>query len=321
MRVDPVFVRGHQRCAEPLAIFYFQTSYRLFVKKDKAARGIFDLSEFERSGCALLFSLGFFLRVIHRGAHSKNRVVVLRKPNSTSTTTQHTKPQTPKRKRPQLCSVASWSHLTQTSSIQLCTSLQTHHQHRRKIYPTYLFCCSIFWSDSDKSHSSCAISKTRPKTKEKTMPTKNMWSLGLAVLVATMSSTSTVTEGFTIVPPASRVLTSTTTTRLHFFEQKPGESDVEFIARITSPGAVEAAAAGLSASRNGTIAEGINHDDDDEATPNKKKNGGYQRIEEWNDQQNDRGSMTYEQRLQFDGQRYGNQLNQDSILRRELGRW
>ena len=114
MRVDPVFVRGHQRCAEPLAIFYFQTSYRLFVKKDKAARGIFDLSEFERSGCALLFSLGFFLRVIHRGAHSKNRVVVLRKPNSTSTTTQHTKPQTPKRKRPQLCAVASWSHLTQT---------------------------------------------------------------------------------------------------------------------------------------------------------------------------------------------------------------
>jgi hypothetical protein len=51
-----------------------------------------------------------------------------------------------------------------------------------------------------------------------------------------------------------------------------------------------------------------------------KKGGGYQRIEEW-DAQRSRDDMSWEERVQFDGQRNGNQFRQNEILRRNLKAW
>ena len=152
---------------------------------------------------------------------------------------------------------------------------------------------------------------------------------------------SSTAEGFaSIAPPSTsaaalrraRPTTSTTSssTSLFFmFEQKPGESDIEFIRRITSPGAVEEAAKEKAKAQslkahskfvNGTGSILDDNDEEPSETESPKKTG-YQRIEEWDAQRNDRGSMTYEQKLQFDGQRFGNQVRQDSILRRHLGTW
>eukprot|EP00565_Helicotheca_tamesis_P006190 CAMPEP_0185723912 /NCGR_PEP_ID=MMETSP1171-20130828/585_1 /TAXON_ID=374046 /ORGANISM="Helicotheca tamensis, Strain CCMP826" /LENGTH=182 /DNA_ID=CAMNT_0028391681 /DNA_START=160 /DNA_END=708 /DNA_ORIENTATION=+ len=56
--------------------------------------------------------------------------------------------------------------------------------------------------------------------------------------------------------------------------------------------------------------------------PPKKK--GYQRAEEWEAELNERrkgkgSGMTWEEKVQFDGQRFGNQIRQDAILRKHLG--
>ena len=56
---------------------------------------------------------------------------------------------------------------------------------------------------------------------------------------------------------------------------------------------------------------------------NKKKGGGYQRIEDWDADQKSRkdGSMTWEEKCMFDGQRHGNQVRQNDILIRNLHTW
>jgi hypothetical protein len=71
----------------------------------------------------------------------------------------------------------------------------------------------------------------------------------------------------------------------------------------------------------------VDHDDDEIETnpqgvdnnsavnPNKKK--GYQRIEEW-DAQRTKDDMSWEERVQFEGRRFGNQYLQNEILRRNL---
>lgn len=53
------------------------------------------------------------------------------------------------------------------------------------------------------------------------------------------------------------------------------------------------------------------------ATPKK----GYVRAEEWEAEEQRRrknGELTWEERVQFEGQRYGNQVNQNDILRHHL---
>lgn len=46
--------------------------------------------------------------------------------------------------------------------------------------------------------------------------------------------------------------------------------------------------------------------------------GAYQRVEDWDAEQRKNGSLSWEERVQFDGQRFGNQVQQDAILRRHL---
>ena len=52
-----------------------------------------------------------------------------------------------------------------------------------------------------------------------------------------------------------------------------------------------------------------------------KKKSGYVRAEEWDAQvkaRQKKGEFTWEERVQFEGQRQGNQFNQNEILRKNL---
>lgn len=92
------------------------------------------------------------------------------------------------------------------------------------------------------------------------------------------------------------------------FEQLPGESTTEFIKRIT-----EQSNELLDRQKNGESVE------DTKVDKESKPIGKYQRIEEWDEERNAKGELSWEEKVQFDGQRYGNQVKQDSILRRQLG--
>jgi len=59
--------------------------------------------------------------------------------------------------------------------------------------------------------------------------------------------------------------------------------------------------------------------DDDKATTPKK---GYVPIEKWDQERKQKlDSMSWEERMQFDAQKYGNQFKQNEILRQNLKAW
>jgi hypothetical protein len=90
--------------------------------------------------------------------------------------------------------------------------------------------------------------------------------------------------------------------------QHKGESDMDFIKRITSP-------AGFKMAMED---DGISENNKNESEEAPKQVGNYQSIEEWDSERSSKGEMTWEQKAQFDGQRFGDQVRQDSILRRQL---
>jgi hypothetical protein len=108
-------------------------------------------------------------------------------------------------------------------------------------------------------------------------------------------STTAASSSFCAPNHASAVLYS-------FLEQRQGESDIDFIKRITSQPPM-----------------------DHQPQPQKSTNsttavtGTYQRIEEWDAQRKATGELTWEEKVQHEGQRFGNQVKQDSILRRHIG--
>ena len=58
---------------------------------------------------------------------------------------------------------------------------------------------------------------------------------------------------------------------------------------------------------------------DDTSTTETQKKKGYVRAEEWDAAQNKkRADLSWEERVQFDGQRYGNRFAQNEILRKNL---
>jgi len=51
---------------------------------------------------------------------------------------------------------------------------------------------------------------------------------------------------------------------------------------------------------------------------NGERKKGYQRPEEWEEEQRRNGNLEWEQKVQFDGQRFGNRVHQNEILNRAL---
>ena len=106
------------------------------------------------------------------------------------------------------------------------------------------------------------------------------------------------------------------------FEQLPGESSTAFIKRITSQSndlldqQKSKTNKVIMSSRNNSSSSSSS---DDETNTNNKPTGKYQRIEEWDAERKSKGELSWEEKVQFDGQRHGNHVRQDSILRRHLG--
>jgi hypothetical protein len=98
------------------------------------------------------------------------------------------------------------------------------------------------------------------------------------------------------------------------FEQRPGENTTDFIKRITNESneLLNKQKKGWSPD-DADINKGNSNDND------SKPVGKYQRIEEWDAERTAKGELSWEEKVQFEGQKYGNQLKQDSILRRHLG--
>lgn len=138
-------------------------------------------------------------------------------------------------------------------------------------------------------------------------------------------------------------------------QQLPGESDSDFFKRITSLASDSSAfekmvrdqhklqhgggghtgsgtkshqrhsSTKLSATR--TLGSLMNDDTDttgggaeqqqegDDEPPRRR---GYQRAEDWDAEQSSKGDHIWQQKAQFDGQRYGNQFRQNEVLRHHL---
>ena len=141
--------------------------------------------------------------------------------------------------------------------------------------------------------------------------------LWIVAIVATWNQKGLVADAFS---PVSLQHTSTTRARNigiylsatkndsngDWFQQKPGESDVAFIKRITS-----AAPPPTSTKKP----------EPEQQQEEQEAKGGYQRIEDWEaEQQQARkdGTLTWEEKVQFDGQRFGNQIRQNDILMRQI---
>ena len=126
-----------------------------------------------------------------------------------------------------------------------------------------------------------------------------------------------------------------------FLEQLAGESDSAYFKRLSQtasdPAAFEKMVLGdqqkgdvnSTASPEATKEVAMNYsrsNSKDDGTDNtvvddKKRQRGYQRAEEWEaDQAKEQKKLSWEERVQFDGQRHGNKFNQNEILRKNLHR-
>jgi hypothetical protein len=100
------------------------------------------------------------------------------------------------------------------------------------------------------------------------------------------------------------------------FKQQPGESDISFIKRITTSSNND------KPLKQNNQAFPINHSATSSGThkdKNDRVRGVYQRIEEWDEERTADGKLIWEEKVQFDGQRFGNQVQQDNILRKHIG--
>jgi hypothetical protein len=105
-------------------------------------------------------------------------------------------------------------------------------------------------------------------------------------------------------------------------DQLPGESDSDFMKRLMNI-ASDAATFEKAVMESNTTEETKrekhgrfqpgNHPHE---APKTTKKGAYQRVEDWDRERKE--SMSWEEKVQFDGQRYGNQVKQDDILRHHL---
>ena len=112
------------------------------------------------------------------------------------------------------------------------------------------------------------------------------------------------------------------------FQQQPGESKDAYFRRITlaasDPTSFENAVLKSEHNNNNKKTDDNNNMEQNSTTTtttNEPKKTGYVRAEVWEEEQQlkrKNGQMSWEERVQFDGQRYGNQFNQNEILRKNL---
>lgn len=139
-----------------------------------------------------------------------------------------------------------------------------------------------------------------------------------AFLATTTSTTKSLSPISSTVFP-SRTYPDTSSSILYSdFQQLPGESNTEWIKRVTSEFDQQAN------NNNNKTAPSPSSSSTEKNNDNetKKPTGKYQSIEEWEAEiaeRKNKGELTWEERVQFDGQRHGDQVKQNGILNKLLG--
>lgn len=112
----------------------------------------------------------------------------------------------------------------------------------------------------------------------------------------------TPSAAFVPAPNVSRLLAS----RMFSLKQRKDESSSEYFLRLQE------------AARDPKKFEemSLSIDPEEDETPKPTTGKGYQRIEDWDAETKDDNS--WEEKVKFDGQRYGNKFNQNSILMKHL---
>jgi len=144
-----------------------------------------------------------------------------------------------------------------------------------------------------------------------------------AFLATTTSTTKSLSPRSSTIFPSRTYPVTSSFVLYSDFEQLPGERNTEWIKRITSEFDQQANnnnnKTALSSSSSSSPSTETNNENE-----NKKPTGKYQSIEEWdaeNAERKNKGELTWEERVQFDGQRHGDQVKQNWILNKFLGLW
>jgi hypothetical protein len=115
----------------------------------------------------------------------------------------------------------------------------------------------------------------------------------------------------------STVLTSTS----EFWKQRPGESSTDFYKRIQQashdPVAFENFVVETRRKERREKSQSTHPETDASRADTDEQKPAYQRAEDWDADQSKRVSG-WDEKIQFDGRRYGNGFNQNEILRRHL---
>lgn len=146
----------------------------------------------------------------------------------------------------------------------------------------------------------------------------------LLIAVALVALLPQHSEAF-IVRPALRLGSSSSrvTLMMGVLDQLPGETDRAFMKRLMM-------IASDATTFENAVMERSTMEDDPTHTPHgrfqpgnhphdgppSKTKKAYQRVEEWDKEQKE--NLTWEEKVQFDGQRHGNKVNQNDILRHHL---
>jgi len=129
----------------------------------------------------------------------------------------------------------------------------------------------------------------------------------------------------TFVLRSSSSSRASTAIQMGALDKQPHESDSAYMRRLME-------VASDAASFEKAVMAGDDYDDsvvapkhsngyqrkNDGDAPSPKKKGVYQRAEDWDAERQANGTMTWEEKVQFDGQRHGNRVNQNDILRHHL---
>ena len=129
---------------------------------------------------------------------------------------------------------------------------------------------------------------------------------------------SFVAEAF-VMPRQERASTFLLSTS-DFWKQRPGESSTEFYKRIqqasSDPVAFEKFVSGSQREDRPEKSQPLPSQSSNTTETGEQKPA-YQRAEDWDADQNKRVSG-WDEKIQFEGQRFGNGFNQNEILRRQL---
>lgn len=136
-------------------------------------------------------------------------------------------------------------------------------------------------------------------------------------------------DAFQLAPTFIARHSSQTALHMGALDQQAHESDKAFMRRLMEMASdaasfEKAVMAGdcydkeLALSSKQRQTNGYQRANDTDFPQTKAKNGAYQRVEDWDADRQANGTMTWEEKVQWEGQRNGNRVNQNDILRHHL---